>query len=370
MARSTRRNLRAGPTCTRSSPRDLAHLEGLHDIAFLDVLEVAQDQTALEALADLGDVVLLAAQRGQVEVVRHDRAVPDHPHLRVAADHAAGDHAAGDVADPGRAEDRTDLRLAQARLLELRLEHALEGRLDLLDRLVDDRVVADLDALAVRQLRRLALRADVEADDDRVGRGGQVDVGLGDRTDTAVDDADAHVVAHVDLRECVLERLDRTGHVALEDEVELLALPLLHGGHEVLEGTAHVTLRLHRRTLARLTTLGDLPGHAVVLDDDEVLPGTGHRGQTEDHGRTRRVGLLDVLAVLVEHRADAAEGRTGDDRVTDPQRAALDQHGRDGTTATVEVRLDDEALGVLVGVGPQVQGRVGGQHDRLEQLVQ
>src|SRR6478609_6481316 len=144
----------------RSAAGDLPHLERLDDVALLDVLEVAQDQTALEALADLGGVVLLALQRGQVEVVGHDRA---------AADHAAGDHATGDVADLGRAEDRADLRLPQGRLLELRLEHALEGRLDLVDRLVDDRVVPDLDTLAVRQLRRLALRADVEADDDRVG---------------------------------------------------------------------------------------------------------------------------------------------------------------------------------------------------------
>ena len=77
-----------------------------------------------------------------------------------------------------------------------------------------------------------------------------------------------------------------------------------------------------------------------------------------------------IVAVLVEHRPDPAVGRTGHDRVADAQRAALDQHRGDRTATAVEVRLDDEALGVLVGVGPQVQGRVGGQHDRLEQLVE
>ena len=128
---------------------------------------------------------------------------------------------------------------------------------------------------------------DVEADDDRVGGGGQVDVGLGDRTDTAVDDAQRHLVADVDLGQRVLERLDRTGHVALEDEVELLALALLHGGHEVLEGTTHAALGLHGRTLARLALLGDLAGHPVVLDDEEVLTRTGHRRQAEHHRRTR-----------------------------------------------------------------------------------
>src|SRR3954466_13451278 len=47
---------------SRSGARDLLHLEGLHDVALLDVVEPLQDQTALEALADLGDVVLLALQ--------------------------------------------------------------------------------------------------------------------------------------------------------------------------------------------------------------------------------------------------------------------------------------------------------------------
>src|SRR6478672_2537790 len=359
------------PTCTAGSgARDLAHLERLHDIAFLDVLEVAEHQTTLEALADLRRVVLLPLQRGQVEVVGDHGTVADHAHLGVATDQAAGDHAARDVADLGRAEDRADLRLAEHRLLELRLEHALEGRLDLLHRLVDDRVVPDLDAFLVGHLRRLALGPDVEADDDGVGGGSQVDVGLSDRTDTAVDDPQADLVADVDLGQRVLEGLDRTGHIALEDEVELLALALLHGGHEVLERTTHPTLGLHGRTLARLALLGDLAGHAVVLDHDEVLARTRHRGETEHHRGTRRVGFLDVVAVLVEHRADPAVAGTGDDRVAHAQRSALHQDRRDRAATAVKVSLDHETLGVLVRVGPQVERRVGGQHDGLEQLVE
>ena len=152
--------------------------------------------------------------------------------------------------------------------------------------------------------------------------------------------------------------------------VELLALALLHGGHEVLEGTTHAALGLHGRTLAGLPLLGDLAGHPVVLDDQEVLTRTGDRGETEHHRRLRREGLVHRLAVLVEQGAHPAVRRTGDDRVTDAERAALDEHRRDRTAAAVEVSLDDEALGVLVGVGPQVERRVGGQDDRLEQLVE
>ena len=56
---------------------------------------------------------------------------------------------------------------------------------------------------------------------------GQVDVVLRDRTDTAVDDPQLDLVADVDLEQGVLECLDGTGDVALEDQVEGLDLALL-----------------------------------------------------------------------------------------------------------------------------------------------
>src|SRR3954452_8170065 len=93
----------------RSAARDLLHLVGLDHIAFLDVVEALDDQTALEALADLRGVVLLALQGRQVGTLDDHCAVADDTHLGVAPDHAAGDHAAGDVADLGGPEDRPDL---------------------------------------------------------------------------------------------------------------------------------------------------------------------------------------------------------------------------------------------------------------------
>lgn len=63
-------------------------------------------------------------------------------------------------------------------------------------------------------------------------------------------------------------------------------------------------------------------------------------------------------------------GRSGNDRVTLAQRAALDEDCRDGAAALVQVRLNGHALGGHVRVGAQVQFGVGRQHDGLEQLVQ
>src|SRR4051794_19811547 len=118
-----------GPTGP-SGPGLLAQLERLDDIAELDVVEVGQRQTTLEALADLGSVVLEPLERRQFAVVEHDRAVAQQPHLGVALDDSTGDPATGDVADLGRAEDLADLRRTELDLFVDRLEHALQSSLD------------------------------------------------------------------------------------------------------------------------------------------------------------------------------------------------------------------------------------------------
>src|SRR5690606_34310919 len=254
-----------------SVARLLAHLERLDDVADADVA-VADSDTALEALADLGDVVLEPAQRLDGEVVGDDHPVADEPCLRVALDQAVADDHTGDVADPRHLEDLADLRGTELDLLVLGLEHALEGRLHLFDGLVDDRVVADVHAHAVGQLAVLALGPNVEADDDRAGRGGQVDVVLRDRADPAADHADRDLVAaRIDLEEGLLQRLDGTRHVALDDEEQLFALSLLQGLLPVVEGDAAAGPGLLREPLARLALLRDLAGHPVVLDDQEVV---------------------------------------------------------------------------------------------------
>src|SRR5262249_3866492 len=116
---------------SRSDARLLPHLEGLDDVADLDVA-VADPDTALEALADLGRVILEPAERGHREVVGDDHTVTDQPRLAVAVDRAGLDHRTGDVVDTRHLEDLADLRRAELDLFELGLEHALEGRFDFL----------------------------------------------------------------------------------------------------------------------------------------------------------------------------------------------------------------------------------------------
>src|SRR6185369_226381 len=138
---------RTHPAPERLRARLLALLVRLDQVADLQVAVRTERQTALVALADLDHVVLEPPQRADRQVLRHDGAVAEQTGPGVAPDLAGHDQATRDRADLGGLEDLANLRAAQLDLFVLRLEHALEGLLDLVDRLVDDRVVPDVDAL-------------------------------------------------------------------------------------------------------------------------------------------------------------------------------------------------------------------------------
>ena len=73
---------------------------------------------------------------------------------------------------------------------------------------------------------RVALRPDVEADDDRVRRRGQQHIGFGDRADAGVQHANLDLVVR-QLLQRVRQHFGRAADVGLEDDVELLDLAFL-----------------------------------------------------------------------------------------------------------------------------------------------
>src|SRR6476619_1830848 len=79
-------------------------LVGLDHDAVLAV-GVAQRQPALVAVAHLGDVVILSAQRRHRDVLRDHHVVAQQPRLGITPDGARRDEATRDVADLGRPAD-------------------------------------------------------------------------------------------------------------------------------------------------------------------------------------------------------------------------------------------------------------------------
>src|SRR6478752_5131666 len=281
----------------RSAARLLDHLGRLDLVADLDVVVLAEADARLEVRADLGDVVLEATQRLDGQAIGEDDAVADDAGLRIARDRAGADDDTRDVAELRGAEHLADLGHTGLDLFELGLEQTLERLLDIVDRVVDDRVEPDIDTFTSGALARLRVGTDVEADDDRIVDRRQVDVGLGDRADAAVDDPQLHRVVDLDLEERLLERLDGTRHVTLDDEVERLDLALFECTGEVLERDALAGLGQLGVALCGFALLGDLTRGAVLLCHEEGVTGAGNAREALHLHRTRREGLEHGVAV-------------------------------------------------------------------------
>src|SRR6185436_20008840 len=321
---------------------DLSDLVRLDDVAFLDVVEVRDPDTALEPLTHLADVVLEAAERADPAGVRND-AVADDPGTRVPDDRALQDVRAGDQAHLRDAEHGTDLGPTELRLALLGLEHPAQGAADVIDRVVDHAVEPDVDAFLLGEIARLHVGTDVEPYDDRPGCQRQVDVALGDRPGGAPDHVDPHLVLR-QLGERVHERPDRALHVRLHDQIQLGDLVAFGLRHQLLQGRRARRHHLGRPELG-LPFLHDVARRAFVLDLADVVASVGGRGPAEDLHRLAGTRLLHLLPVLVEHRADPRPRRARDDRVADVECASLDEHARNRPAALVQVRLEHDTTG-------------------------
>ena len=176
--------------------------EAFDDVAFHDVVEVGEADAALVVLLDLADVVAEAAQRLD-PVGRDDLGAAPDAGVAAADDPAVGDERAGDDRVLADADDLADLRPALDDLDDLRLEQALEGRLDVVGQLVDDVVQADVDALGLGGAAGGVGDLGVEADDDRVRGGRQHDVVVGDVAGALEEDVEPDLV--------LVELLERVG---------------------------------------------------------------------------------------------------------------------------------------------------------------
>ena len=205
----------------------------LDDVADPHVLVVLERHAALLARLHLGDFVLEALERRQLALM-HDDAVADKAHVRAALHDAVGNPAAGDCPDLGNVEQLENLRVAQHRLAQRRRQHPRERGLHIVDEIIDDVVVADLDAGLLGEIARLLVRAHVEPEDHRLRGLGQRHVRLGHAADAAVNDP-RHDFVVAELLERSRDRLDRPLDVAFEDDRQLLVPRRLQVAHHVGE---------------------------------------------------------------------------------------------------------------------------------------
>src|SRR3984957_20489004 len=174
--------------------RELASGAALDLVAGANILIVPHADTALHTRPNLTHVVLKAAQR-------LERALEDHNVFAqntngvIALHNAFRNQASGDNAELAGAEYVAHLRHTQDRLLNLRLQHARQHRLHVVDGFVNDAVVTNLDAGLLDRLTGARISPDVEADDETLRCRGELHVGFGDATQAARDRLHLHFVS-------------------------------------------------------------------------------------------------------------------------------------------------------------------------------
>src|SRR5262249_1848978 len=141
----------------------LFHLVRLDDVAGLDVLIPLEREAALVPGRNLADVLLEALEAPDPPVV-HDALAPEQARAAAARDLPVGPRAARDLADAGHDERLPHLGTPEDLLLQRRLEESLERVAHVVQRLVDDGIETDVDALALGERRGLRLGTDVEPD--------------------------------------------------------------------------------------------------------------------------------------------------------------------------------------------------------------
>src|SRR5690606_36029361 len=345
--------------------RHLDLLEHFDLVADLDVVVALHADTALHTVTHFGDVVLEATQRFQLAFEDH-HVLAQYADRTVAVDGALDDHAASDSAELRRTEHVTHFRGAQDVLANIAAEHTGERLLDVFDDVVDDVVVAHIEAFGLDDLARTGVSTDVEAEQHGIRSQRQVGIGLGDTTDAATDHTHLHFVV-AQGAERTLQGLQRTTHVGLEDDVEGLLLFLAHVFEDVFQLAGVGTGELDLAELA-LTEQCNFAGLLLVGHHHHLVTGIRRAVQAEDFDRNRRTGLLDGLAVLVEHGTHAAVVDADQNHVALTQGTVLNQHGSHRTTALVQTGLDHDTT-TRGGRGGLQLENLGLQQNGFEQLV-
>ena len=97
-------------------------------------------------------------------------------------------------------------QMSQEAFAQFRLQHARQHVADVVQQIVDDRVIADVDMVAPRHFARLRIGTDVEADDHAARSTGQRDIALVDATHGRMQDTDLDLVV-ADLAQRLDHRL-------------------------------------------------------------------------------------------------------------------------------------------------------------------
>src|SRR5581483_2808884 len=149
--------------------------EGLDDVADFNVAVIGDGDAAFHAVANFAGIIFEATQGADLSA-EDNYVVAKQADLGIALDNAICNSATSNRADFRNTESLQYVGAALVRFFDRRLEQAAHGAFDLVLQFVDDRVQTDIDFFLLGEFLGFAFRADIETDDDGVGRGGEQNV--------------------------------------------------------------------------------------------------------------------------------------------------------------------------------------------------
>ena len=258
--------------------------------------------------------------------------------MNALADIAVGDQQSGRLVVLAGREDFLDVGTANHGFDPFRSPLASHFLGDVLGQLVDHVEIFHPHLLAFDHFARLGVGADVEADDRCAGSMRQHHIALGNRADAGMQHPHLNFLVR-NLVERIDDRLGGSLDIGLDDHRIFDDILLgLHRRKHVLDARRGRSGTPGGRLF--MTVARDLARAGFAVDHSERIAGHWNAAKAEHFNRQRRRCLLDLTALVVDHRTDAARLSADDEDVTHFQRAAIDQHRRQRALALVEPGLD------------------------------
>ena len=168
-----------------------------------------------------------------------------------------------------------------------------------------------------------------------------------------MDDVDLHLLGG-ELYQRVAQRLYRTVHVALDDDVQLVEVAQSKTAAHLVE-RQHLLRAQALFALQLLALVGYLACLLLGLDDVERVAGSRGAVQTQYQGGFGGACLLHALVALVEHCLHLSVAGSGKHDVAHLERTVRYQHRSHVAAALVQRGFDDGTRGTAVGVRFQLQ---------------
>ena len=130
---------------------NLAQLKGFDEVAWFEILEVGEPNTAFETFTNFTHIVLESAQRSD-GTLPNNGAVAQESNFGAACNNTSSHCAACDSTNLWRLEHFSHFGFASDHFFELGREHALHRFFDVFDEFVNDFVGANLDAFGFGQI--------------------------------------------------------------------------------------------------------------------------------------------------------------------------------------------------------------------------